>query len=141
HSEDIDDIVRLLKQLRPDQIYVAGELSDPHGTHRTCANAVYEAARLVGLDFEVWLYRGAWEEWEPHEIERVVPLSPSHLERKKSAVFRHQSQKDKAMFPGGEDKREFWQRAEDRNRNTAKTYDELGLPEFYALEGFVQWRE
>src|SRR5207244_13137882 len=91
--------------------------------------------------FEVWLYRGAWEEWEPHEIERAVPLSPCDLERKKNAVFRHQSQKDKAMFPGGADKREFWQRAEDRNRNTAKTYDNLGLPEFYALEGFVQWRD
>ena len=96
--------------------------------------------RATGQDFEVWLYRGAWEEWEPHEIERVVPLSPNDLERKKSAIFRHQSQKDKAMFPGASDKREFWQRAEDRNRNTAKVYDQLGLPEFYALEGFVQWR-
>jgi glucosamine-6-phosphate deaminase len=88
----------------------------------------------------VWLYRGAWEEWEPHEIERVVPLTPCDLERKKSAIFRHQSQKDKAMFPGGQDRREFWQRAEDRNLHTAKVYDQLGLPEFYALEGFVQWR-
>jgi glucosamine-6-phosphate deaminase len=142
--EDIDDIVNLFKTLTPDQIYVAGELSDPHGTHRTCATAIYEAVRRVRaekLQFQVWLYRGAWEEWEPHEIERVVPLSPSDLERKKSAIFRHQSQKDKAMFPGGADKREFWQRAEDRNRNTAATYDSLGLPEFFALEGFVQWRE
>ncbi len=146
--QDIDDIVALLGRLQPDQIFVAGELSDPHGTHRTCATAVFEAVRRVrgersagaGQDFEVWLYRGAWEEWEPHEIERVVPLSPSDLERKKSAIFRHQSQKDRAMFPGGSDKREFWQRAEDRNRNTAKVYDQLGLPEFYALEGFVQWR-
>jgi glucosamine-6-phosphate deaminase len=157
HPEDIEDIIRLFKQLKPDQIYVAGELSDPHGTHRTCANAIYDAVRRVrhpsplpqgegpgvreAQQFEVWLYRGAWEEWEPHEIERAVPLSPSDLELKKNAVFRHQSQKDKAMFPGGSDKREFWQRAEDRNRNTAKTYDQLGLPEFYALEGFVQWRE
>lgn len=144
HPEDIEDLVKLFKHLKPDQIYVAGELSDPHGTHRTCATAIYEAVRRVRTEkqmFEVWLYRGAWEEWEPHEIERVVPLSPSDLERKKSAIFRHQSQKDKAMFPGGSDKREFWQRAEDRNRNTAKTYDQLGLPEFYALEGFVQWRE
>jgi glucosamine-6-phosphate deaminase len=90
--------------------------------------------------FEVWLYRGAWEEWEPYEIERVVPLSPEELERKKQSIFRHQSQKDRAMFPGGSDRREFWQRAEDRNRGTAQTYDRLGLPEFYALEGFVQWR-
>jgi glucosamine-6-phosphate deaminase len=144
HPEDIEDIIRLFKQLKPDQIYVAGELSDPHGTHRTCAMAIYDAVRRVRAQeqkFEVWLYRGAWEEWEPHEIERAVPLSPGDLERKKNAVFRHQSQKDKAMFPGGADKREFWQRAEDRNRNTAKTYDDLGLPEFYALEGFVQWRE
>jgi glucosamine-6-phosphate deaminase len=142
--EDIDDIVGLFKRLQPDLIYVAGELSDPHGTHRTCAMAIYDAVRRVRAEkqlFEVWLYRGAWEEWEPHEIERVVPLSPSDLERKKSAIFRHQSQKDKAMFPGGADKREFWQRAEDRNHNTAKTYDRLGLPEFYALEGFVQWRD
>ncbi|HZZ82048.1 MAG TPA: glucosamine-6-phosphate deaminase [Gemmataceae bacterium] len=144
HPEDIDDIVGLFKNLKPDQIYVAGELSDPHGTHRTCATAIYDAVRRVRAEkqqFEVWLYRGAWEEWEPHEVERVVPLSPSDLDRKKNAIFRHQSQKDKAMFPGGSDKREFWQRAEDRNRNTAKTYDQLGLPEFYALEGFVQWRE
>jgi glucosamine-6-phosphate deaminase len=144
HPEDIEDILRLFQQFKPHQIYVAGELSDPHGTHRTCANAVYEAVRQVRLEnqqFEVWLYRGAWEEWEPHEIERAVPLSPSDLERKKNAVFRHQSQKDKAMFPGGSDEREFWQRAEDRNRNTAKLYDQLGLPEYYALEGFVQWRE
>ena len=144
HPEDIEDIVRLFKRLKPDQIYVAGEMSDPHGTHRTCATAIFDAVRRVrteGQHFEVWLYRGAWEEWEPHEIERVVPLSTSDLERKKNAVFRHQSQKDKAMFPGSTDKREFWQRAEDRNRNTAKTYDDLGLPEFYALEGFVQWRE
>jgi glucosamine-6-phosphate deaminase len=144
HPHDIDDVVSLLKRLQPQQIYVAGEMSDPHGTHRTCANAIFEAVRRVRADgqhFEVWLYRGAWEEWEPHEIERVVPLSPSDMERKKNAIFRHQSQKDKAMFPGGADRREFWQRAEDRNRDTAKVYDQLGLPEFYALEGFVQWRE
>jgi glucosamine-6-phosphate deaminase len=143
HPQDIDDIVALFERLRPEQIYVAGEMSDPHGTHRMCANAVFEAVHRVrakGQHFAVWLYRGAWEEWEPHEIERVVPLSPSDLEQKKSAIFRHQSQKDKAMFPGGTDRREFWQRAEDRNRNTAQTYDLLGLPEFFALEGFVQWK-
>jgi glucosamine-6-phosphate deaminase len=142
HPQDIEDIAALLERLQPHQIYVAGELSDPHGTHRTCATAIYDAVRRVrakGQDFEVWLYRGAWEEWEPHEIERAVPLSPSDLERKKNAIFRHQSQKDRAMFPGSIDKREFWQRAEDRNHNTAKVYDQLGLPEFYALEGFVSW--
>jgi glucosamine-6-phosphate deaminase len=143
HPQDIADIRDLLLRLRPEQIYVAGELSDPHGTHRMCADAIFQAVREVhpqGLDFEVWLYRGAWEEWEPYEIERVVPLSPDDLERKKLAIFRHQSQKDRAMFPGGYDRREFWQRAEDRNRDTAKRYDQLGLPEYYALEGFVQWR-
>jgi glucosamine-6-phosphate deaminase len=142
HPQDIVDIVTLLKRLQPAQIYVAGELSDPHGTHRTCASAIFQAVREVwsqGQKFDVWLYRGAWEEWEPHEIERVVPLSASDLERKKLAIFRHQSQKDRAMFPGGTDRREFWQRAEDRNLDTAKLYDKLGLPEFYALEAFVQW--
>jgi glucosamine-6-phosphate deaminase len=144
HPQDIDDVVALLERLRPAQVYVAGELSDPHGTHRVCAEAAFEAVRRVrkrGQDFEVWLYRGAWEEWEPHELERVVPLSPEDVERKKQAIFRHQSQKDRAMFPGAVDQREFWQRAEDRNRDTARLYDRLGLPEFYALEGLVQWRD
>jgi glucosamine-6-phosphate deaminase len=144
HPQDIADIIALLERLQPSQIYVAGELSDPHGTHRVCAEAVFEAVRAVGKkgqNFEVWLYRGAWEEWEPYEIERVVPLSPEDVERKKQAIFRHQSQKDRAMFPGGIDRREFWQRAEERNRDTARVYDKLGLPEFYALEGFVQWRD
>ncbi len=144
HPQDIEDIVSLLKKLQPAQIYVAGEMSDPHGTHRVCANAIFDAVRAVrkeGQEFDVWLYRGAWEEWEPHEIERVVPLSPRDLDKKKNAIFRHQSQKDRAMFPGGSDTREFWQRAEDRNRDTAQLYDSLGLPEFYALEGFVRWQE
>ncbi|HMF10657.1 MAG TPA: glucosamine-6-phosphate deaminase, partial [Gemmataceae bacterium] len=144
HPQDIEDIIALLKRVRPAQIYVAGEMSDPHGTHRTCAEAIFQAVRRVraeGLSFEVWLYRGAWEEWDPDVVERVVTLAPADLERKKMAIFRHQSQKDRAMFPGGSDRREFWQRAEDRNRATAKVYDQLGLPEFYALEGFVQWRD
>ncbi len=143
HPDDIADTIALLKRLQPAQIYVAGDLSDPHGTHRVCANAIFQAVREVwkqGQPFEVWLYRGAWQEWDPDEIDRVVPLSPDDLERKKLAIFRHQSQKDKAMFPGSIDRREFWQRAEDRNRHTAKVYDQLGLPEYYALEGFVQWR-
>lgn len=144
HPDDIADIVKLFERLQPSQIYVAGELSDPHGTHRTCAEAIYEAVRRVrkrGQNFEVWLYRGAWEEWEPHQIEMAVPLSPETVERKKLAIFRHQSQKDKAMFPGDRDKREFWQRAEERNRSTALAYDALGLPEFYALEAFVRWKD
>jgi glucosamine-6-phosphate deaminase len=151
HPQDIEDIAALLRRLRPAQIYVAGELSDPHGTHRMCAEAVFAAVRQVRGDagkngtaadpFEVWLYKGAWEEWEPHEVEMAVPLSPEVLERKKQAIFRHQSQKDKAMFPGGTDRREFWQRAEDRNLHTARTFDALGLPEYFALEAFVRWKE
>jgi glucosamine-6-phosphate deaminase len=144
HPADIDDIQNLIAKLNPYQIYVAGELSDPHGTHRVCAEAIFEAvrrARTKGDSSEIWLYRGAWEEWEPQDLERVVPLGPEELERKKMAIFRHQSQKDRAMFPGNSDRREFWQRAEDRNLGTAKIFDQLGLPEFFALEGFVQWKE
>jgi glucosamine-6-phosphate deaminase len=143
HPDDIRDIIALLQKLQPAQIYVAGDLADPHGTHRVCFDALVQGVRDVwrqGQRFDVWQYRGAWQEWEPHEIDRVVPVSPDDLERKKLAIFRHQSQKDRAMFPGSIDPREFWQRAEDRNRHTAKVYDNLGLPEFYGLEGFVQWR-
>jgi glucosamine-6-phosphate deaminase len=142
--EDVADIVALFEKLRPAQIYVAGEMSDPHGTHRLCAEAIFEAVRRVrstGRFFDVWLYRGAWEEWAPHEVEMAVPISPDVLERKKQAIFRHQSQKDRAMFPGGADRREFWQRAEDRNLATAKTFDTLGLPEYYAMEAFVKWKD
>lgn len=144
HPEDITDIQALIQKIDPYQIYMAGELSDPHGTHRVCADAIFEAIKRIkktGTCPEVWLYRGAWEEWEPHEIERVVPLGPENLERKKMAIFRHQSQKDRAMFPGNSDRREFWQRAEDRNLGTAKLFDQLGLPEFFALEAFVSWQE
>jgi glucosamine-6-phosphate deaminase len=147
HPQDIEDIAGLLRRLAPHQIYVAGELSDPHGTHRICAEAIFAAVRKLrgagpgAPDFDVWLYKGAWEEWEPHEIEMAVPLSHAVLERKKQAIFRHQSQKDQAMFPGGADRREFWQRAEDRNIGTARTYDALGLPEYYAMEAFVRWKD
>lgn len=144
HPADIDDIQNLITKLNPFQIYVAGELSDPHGTHRVCAEAIFEAVRrtrIKGDTSDIWLYRGAWEEWEPQDLERVVPLGPEELERKKMAIFRHQSQKDRAMFPGNSDRREFWQRAEDRNLGTARIFDQLGLPEFFALEGFVQWKE
>jgi glucosamine-6-phosphate deaminase len=89
-------------------------------------------------DCQLWLYRGAWQEWEPHEIEMAVPLSPDEVERKRMAIFKHESQKDRALFPGATDPREFWQRAEDRNRDTARLYDKLGLPEYEAIEGFVR---
>jgi glucosamine-6-phosphate deaminase len=144
--EDIADVANLIERLQPSQIYVAGDLSDPHGTHRMCADATFQAIRQVrardrNWQSEVWLYRGAWQEWEPHEIDRVVPINPHQMERKKLAIFKHQSQKDRAMFPGGSDSREFWQRAEDRNRHTANLFDRLGLPQFYALEGFVRWED
>ena len=141
--QDIVDVAELIRRLQPGQVYVAGEMSDPHGTHRLCAEAIYTATEQLwaqGMRYEVLLYRGAWEEWEPHAIELAVPLSPRELARKREAIFRHQSQKDRAMFPGATDPREFWQRAEDRNRQTAAVYDALGLPEYYALEAFVRWR-
>jgi glucosamine-6-phosphate deaminase len=142
-KDDVDLVRGLLEELRPSQVYVAGDLSDPHGTHRMCAEAIFrvlDQLRRDGYEPEVWLYRGAWQEWEPHEIQRAIPLGPHEMQRKKAAIFRHESQKDAALFPGPVDTREFWQRAEDRNRGTAQLYDQLGLPEYYALEGFVRWR-
>jgi glucosamine-6-phosphate deaminase len=141
--EDVKVCADLIREQNPAQIYMAGDLSDPHGTHRLCADAILAAVKELseeGIAPEVWLYRGAWQEWEPHEVDRVIPISPDDMELKKAAIFKHQSQKDRAMFPGGEDEREFWQRAEQRNRHTAAVYDQLGLPQFYALEGLVLWR-
>ena len=141
--EDIGITAKLLEQVRPHQVYAAGDLSDPHGTHRVCLAAVIAALDAVrgqsswARACELWLYRGAWQEWEPHEIDMAVPLSPDEVERKRMAIFKHESQKDRALFPGPSDPREFWQRAEDRNRETAKLYDKLGLPEYEAIEGFV----
>ena len=140
---DVTIVRQLIEQVAPAQIYVAGDLSDPHGTHRVCAQAIFRAVVAIERDGgqrpEVLLYRGAWQEWAPHEIEIAVPLSPHDLEVKRAAIFRHESQKDSALFPGPDDPREFWQRAEDRNRNTAALYNQLGLPEYFALEGFVRW--
>ncbi len=140
--KDVEIVRKLIESVQPKQIYVAGDLSDPHGTHRVCAETIFKALLEVeeatGSRPQVLLYRGAWEEWPPHQIEIAVPLSPDDLDRKKSAIFRHQSQKDKALFPGS-DSREFWQRAEDRNRHTAELFNKLGLPEYYALEAFVRW--
>jgi glucosamine-6-phosphate deaminase len=143
--DDIAITVKLLEQVRPHQIYAAGDLSDPHGTHRVCLGAVLEALAEVrdrpwAAGCELWLYRGAWQEWEPHEIDMAVPLSPDEVKRKRIAIFKHESQKDSALFPGPTDTREFWQRAEDRNRETARLYDKLGLPEYEAMEGFVLHR-
>jgi len=140
-QEDVDIITRLISDLDPRQLYVAGDLSDPHGTHRMCAQAILVAIDEVaagGLAPEVWLYRGAWQEYEPHEIDRAVPLNPETLLRKKLAIFKHESQKDAALFPG-HDEREFWVRAEERTKETARLYNKLGLPEFYALESFKRY--
>ena len=144
-EQDVSITVDLLQQIKPHLLYAAGDLSDPHGTHRTCLAAVTSAmSRLKDRDWakdcEVWLYRGAWQEWGPEQIEMAVPLAPKEVDRKRLAIFKHQSQKDRALFPGPSDTREFWQRAEDRNRETAELYDQLGLPEYQAIEGFVLWR-
>jgi len=144
-EEDIQITIDLLREVKPHQIYAAGDLSDPHGTHRTCLDVIFEACRRCRDDdwmkeCDVWLYRGAWQEWAPHEIEMAVPLSPQEVERKRVAIFRHESQKDRALFPGP-DAREFWQRAEARNAKTARIYDQLGLAQYQALEGFVRWKE
>jgi glucosamine-6-phosphate deaminase len=141
-QQDIEILVELIERLAPDQIYVAGDLSDPHGTHRVCADAIFQALRRSeerGRALpEVLLYRGAWQEYALHEIEIAVPLSPRDLDTKRVAIFMHESQKDAALFPGS-DPREFWQRAEDRNKHTADGYNQIGLPEYFAMEAFVRW--
>ena len=141
-EEDVKIIRELIHRVNPDQVYVAGDLSDPHGTHRVCAEAIFEALRQIEEEFggrpEVLLYRGAWQEYELHEIQIAVPLSPTDMEIKRKAIFKHESQKDEALFPGS-DPREFWQRAEDRNKGTAQQYNAIGLPEYFALEAFVRW--
>lgn len=143
-DEDVKITVDLLRKIKPHQIYAAGDLSDPHGTHRVCLKAIFLALDEVkddewAKDCYVWLYRGAWQEWDVNEIEMAVPLSPLELTRKRRAIFKHQSQKDRPLFPGS-DTREFWQRSEDRNKATAETYDNLGLAEYEAMEGFVRYK-
>ncbi len=142
-EEDVRITKELLDRIRPHQIYAAGDLADPHGTHKVCLDAVMEAVRRSMdekwyRDCYVWLYRGAWHEWDIDQIEMAVPISPDELHRKRRAIFKHQSQKDNVAFPGN-DKREFWQRAEDRNRGTAELYDKLGMAEYEAIEAFVRW--
>ena len=141
-EKDIQIIVDLLEKIKPHQIYAAGDLSDPHGTHRVCLAAIFSAVERLKKkpwikDCFVWLYRGAWQEWDIDQIEMAVPLSPDELLRKRKAVFKHQSQKDSALFPGN-DQREFWVRAEDRNHATAIAYNKLGLAEYEAIEAFVR---
>jgi glucosamine-6-phosphate deaminase len=143
-EEDIQIIVDLITKIKPHQIYAAGDLSDPHGTHRVCLAAIFQAVDRLKhepwmKDCYVWLYRGAWQEWDIDQIEMAVPLSPEELMRKRRAIFKHQSQKDSALFPGN-DKREFWVRAEDRNHATAEAYNQLGLAEYEAIEAFVRYK-
>ena len=144
-DEDIRLTMELLNRIQPHQIYAAGDLSDPHGTHRVCLAAIFQSIQQLKAsstawldDCWVWLYRGAWQEWDVDQIEMAVPLSPQELTRKRRAIFKHQSQKDRPLFPGA-DQREFWQRSEERNRTTAKLYDQLGLPEYEGIEAFVRW--
>lgn len=140
---DIELVKEIILRVKPHQIYAAGDLADPHDTHRVCLDAVTIALQDLKdepwiKDCWLWLYRGAWHEWAIDEIQMAVPLSPVQLEKKRRAVFMHQSQKDKAPFPG-EDNREFWQRAEDRNKETAMLYRALGLAEYEALEAFRRY--
>ncbi|MEL6276224.1 MAG: PIG-L family deacetylase, partial [Bacteroidota bacterium] len=142
---DIDIVRGLIEKVKPHQIFAAGDLADPHGTHRICLNAIFEARRQLKekkwmQECYLWLYRGAWMEWPIHEIEMAVPFSPDQLRTKRRAIFMHQSQKDRPPFPGGDD-REFWVRAEERNRTTAEIYRKLGLAEYEAMEAFRQWKE
>jgi glucosamine-6-phosphate deaminase len=142
---DVEQTMELLQKIKPHQIFAAGDFADPNGTHIVCFKIITDA--LVRLskteswvkDCWLWMYRGAWHEFETHEIEMAVPLSPQEVERKKNAIFKHQSQKDRPVFPG-DDAREFWVRAQERNRETAHNYDQLGLANYEAMEAFVRWK-
>ena len=141
---DVDIIKALMNKLQPDMVFMAGDLADPHGTHRVCTEAALEALEQLKEEkvawtakTHVWLYRGAWMEWELGRVDMAVPLSPEEVVMKRHAIFRHLSQKDIVPFPG-EDPREFWQRAEERTQNTAKLYDQLGMAEYQAMEVFLK---
>jgi glucosamine-6-phosphate deaminase len=138
---DVEITLKLLEETRPEYIFVAGDLSDPHGTHRMCLEAVESALlQYSGPAPEIWYYRGAWQEWSVAEADVLVPMSEEELRLKILAIFKHQSQKDKAPFPGQDD-REFWERVEDRNTGTARIVDQLGLPEYFAMEAYVVRRD
>lgn len=141
---DINIIKDLIEEIKPQQIYAAGDLADPHGTHKVCLDAIQEAVKSLKhknfmKDCWVWLYRGAWAEWDISEIEMAVPMSPDQVIQKRLGIFKHQSQKDGVVFQGS-DAREFWQRAEERNQGTAALYNDLGLSEYEAMEAFVRWK-
>lgn len=145
-EKDIEVVLNLLREVKPHQIYVAGDLADPHGTHRVCTDAVFAAIdeeKNAGAewlnDCRIWMYRGAWAEWEIENIEMCVPLSPEELRAKRNSILKHQSQMESAPFLGN-DERLFWQRSEDRNRGTASLYDQLGLASYEAMEAFVEYK-
>ena len=142
-QKDIDIVCELIEDIKPHQIYAAGDLADPHGTHKVCLDALFESLEVLKHksymeDCWVWLYRGAWHEWEPYQIEMAVPMSPDQVLKKRHAIFYHQSQKDGVMFQG-DDNREFWVRVEDRNKLTAKKYNDLGLADYAAIEAFKRY--
>ncbi|MBR5455328.1 MAG: glucosamine-6-phosphate deaminase [Bacteroidaceae bacterium] len=141
-DDDIEIVKTLMREVKPHQIYAAGDLTDPHGTHRVCIEAVLRAFEEVkdeewAKECHIWLYRGAWQEWDLAVADMAVPLSPEELIRKRHAIFRHLSQKDIVPFPG-EDAREFWQRAEERTQGTAELFNKIGLPEYQAIELFAK---
>ena len=142
-EEDIKLTMELIDKIKPHQIYAAGDLADPHGTHKLCLDVVFESVKCLKTkkymdDCWVWLYRGAWQEWGIDEIEMAIPMSPDQVLEKRHGIFKHQSQKDGVVFQGS-DSREFWQRAGDRNQETAQLYDQLGLAKYAAMEAFVRW--
>ena len=142
---DVEIVRNLLREVKPHQIFVAGDLADPHGTHRVCTDAVFAAIDLEkeeGAEWlkecRIWMYRGAWAEWEIENIEMAVPISPEELRAKRNSILKHQSQMESAPFMGN-DERLFWQRSEDRNRGTATLYNSLGLASYEAMEAFVEY--
>ena len=144
-EEDVRITMDLLNKIQPQQIYCAGDFADPHGTHKVCFDVVIEALNRIRSSNEswvahcwLWLYKGAWQEWDITEIEMAIPMSPDQVVKKRNGIFIHQSQKDSIPFQGTDD-REFWQRAEERNSNTAKLYAQLGLTQYAAVEAFVRW--
>jgi glucosamine-6-phosphate deaminase len=144
-EEDVEVTIDLLQKIKPQQIFCAGDLADPHGTHKVCLDIIFESMRRLKASGEewvkncwVWLYKGAWQEWNMEEIEMAIPMSPDQVMKKRYGIFIHQSQKDMVPFQGS-DSREFWQRAEERNANTAQLYAQLGLTHYAAMEAFVRW--
>ena len=144
-EEDVLQTIALLRELKPHQVFCAGDLADPHGTHKVCLDIIFESFKRMKAagdewikDCRVWLYKGAWQEWDIAEIEMAIPMSPDQVMKKRNGIFIHQSQKDMVPFQG-DDSREFWQRAEERNSNTADLYAKLGLTKYAAIEAFVRW--